>query len=160
MQRSALLTLTPASLDRLKTPDDLSAWLQTELQFSGLQARVKADPPKKIVWADREVEQPARWTVNLAGPDKGIAAEYFVGNRFVKVDTLDATPIGALTRMHMAIGVNVFWVLLSDTIAGGLIVLSITGLLLWTRMHVIKLGAVTVSTSALLASIWFFWSSI
>ena len=82
VQKSAQLSLTPEVLEQLKTPADLSAWLKAELRFDGLQALARAEPSKKIIWADREVEQPARWTINLNGPDKGVAAEYFVGNRF------------------------------------------------------------------------------
>jgi uncharacterized protein len=160
VQKTAQLVVPAAELERLKTSEDMAKWLQTTLNFEGLQTRTKADSAKKIIWADREIEQPARWSFNFNSPDKGVAAEYFVGNRFIKIDTQDATPIGTLTRMHMAVGVNVFWVLLSDTIAGGMIVLSITGLLLWTRMHVIKLSAVGVSVAALTGAIWFFWASL
>ena len=143
----------------------MAAWLVKHLsdnmQFSATQEpRIKADPPKKIIWADVETTQPARWTFNFHSPHKGINAEYFVGNRFVKLDTIDATPMGTLYRLHMAIGVNVFWVLLSDTIAGGLIVLSITGLLLWSRLNRIKLIAIATTGGALLSSIWFMWSAV
>jgi hypothetical protein len=89
-----------------------------------------------------------------------VNAEYFVGNRFVKVETQDATPIGTLMRLHTASGVSAFWVLLSDTIAGGLIVLSLSGLLLWTRLHPIKLTAVAASLAALLAGGWFLWTAV
>ncbi len=160
VQKSAQLNIPTDELSRMRKPEDLASWMQATLKFDGLQSRVKAEPAQKIVWADREVEQPARWTVNLQGPNKGVNAEYIVGNRFVRVDTTDATPIGTLTRLHMAVGVSAFWVLLSDTIAGGLIVLSITGLLLWTRMHPIKLSAVAVSVTALCASVWFMWTAL
>ena len=60
----------------------------------------------------------------------------------------------------MAVGVSAFWVLLSDTIAGGMIVLSVTGLLLWSRLHTIRLAAVGVSTAALLGGVWTLWSTV
>ena len=65
-------------------------------------------------------------------------AEYLVGNRYVKLETQDATPIGTLTRLHTATGVGAFWVLLADTIAGGFMLLSVTGLLLWSRLRTIS----------------------
>ena len=148
-----------------KTEKEMLAWLMqtlaTQMQFVAAQdVRVKAEPEKTIIWNDSDVIQPARWTFNFQGPTKGVNAEYFVGNRFVKLDTVDATPIGTLTRLHMAVGVNVFWVLLSDTVAGGIIVLSITGLLLWSRLNRIKLIAIATSVGALLASLWFMWRAI
>jgi hypothetical protein len=76
----------------------------------------------------------------------------------VKLDQLDATPIGTLTRMHTSAGVSPFWELLADTIACSLILLSITGLLLWTQLHTVHAIAVMTSVSALLAAVWFMWS--
>ncbi len=78
-----------------------------------------------------------------------------MGNRFVKLDLVDATAIGTLTRLHMAVGVNAFWVILADTIAGSLILLSITGLLLWTQLHTLRTPAVLASCSALVWAILF-----
>jgi uncharacterized protein len=149
----------PISERTFKSPQQMSEWLQMELRFTAEQVvQVKSHPARKIVWADREVLQPERWTVSLHSPVRGVNAEYFLGNRFVKLDQIDATPIGTLTRLHMSVGVSAFWVLLSDTIASGFILLSITGLLLWTQLHAVRTAAVMTSVGALLAGIWFMWS--
>lgn len=138
------------------TPEELSAWLQKELKFAPEQVvQIKTQPAKTVVWADREVMQPERWSVSMQMPQRGATAEYFAGNRFVKLDHTDATPIGTLTRLHMSVGVNAFWVLLSDTIAGSLILLSITGLLLWTQLRALHTTAVATSIGALVAASWF-----
>jgi hypothetical protein len=156
VQKTAQLPLPanpPAS------PEQMSAWLQKELKFTPEQVtQMKAQPARKIVWADQEVMQPERWSVSFQSPQRGVNVEYFVGNRFVKLDHVDATPIGTLTRLHMSVGVSAFWVLLSDTIACSLILLSITGLLLWTQLHTARTIAVMTSVGALLAGIWFMWS--
>lgn len=135
----------------------MAQWLQSELRFEALQTRVKAEPATRVTWADREVLQPERWTVQLHGPRRAVSAEYHVGNRFVRLELNDATPIGTLTRLHMATGVNAFWVLLSDTIAGGLIVLCATGLLLWSRLHRVRLAGVAIGLAALLGAAGFLW---
>lgn len=156
VQSSVQVTLPERSFAK---PEELSAWLQQELNFIPASSPVvKTQPAKTVVWADREVQQPERWTVTLTRPERGVTAEYFVGNRFVKLDQVDATPIGTLTRLHMSIGVNAFWVLLSDTIAGGMILLSITGLLLWTQLHTVRTIAVMSSVGALIGAIFFMWS--
>lgn len=140
-------------------PEQMASWLQKELHFTPSQIPVvKSQPAKTIVWDDREVPQPERWNISLQSPQRGVNAEYFVGNRTVKLDHLDATPIGTLTRLHMSVGVSAFWVLLSDTIAGSMILLSITGLLLWTRLHTVRTLALMTSVGALLAGIWFMWA--
>jgi hypothetical protein len=156
VQKTAQLPLPDRSFAH---PEELSAWLQQELDFVPVAPPViKAQPEKKVVWADREVLQPERWTITLTRPQGGVSAEYFVGNRFVKLDQVDATPIGTLTRLHMSIGVNAFWVLLSDTIAGGMILLSLTGLLLWTQLHTVRTIAVLTSVGGLGAGMWFMWA--
>lgn len=157
VQHSTQLTVPAEVIERLGSIDDMLAWLQAELKFEGMQVHANAEPARTVTWADREVQQPARWTFKLDSPHRGVSAEYFVGNRYVKVDTRDATPIGTLTRLHMAVGVSAFWVLLSDTIAGGLIVLSVTGLLLWSRLHKLRLAAAGVSLGALAGATWFLW---
>lgn len=156
VQRTVQLTLPERGFGK---PEELSAWLQQELAFAPVAPPViRTQPAKAVVWADREVMQPERWTVTLTRPEQGVTAEYFVGNRVVKLDQVDATPIGTLTRLHMSIGVNAFWVLLSDTIAGGMILLSITGLLLWTQLHTVRTIAVLTSVGALVGGICFMWS--
>lgn len=156
VQKTAQLPLPAQPVTSI---EQMSAWMQQELKFTPEQVtQTKSQPAKKIVWADREVTQPERWSISMHSPQRGVNVEYFVGNRFVKLDNVDATPIGTLTRLHMSIGVGVFWILLSDTIAGSLILLSITGLLLWTQLHTVRTIAVMTSVGALLASTWFMWS--
>lgn len=156
VQKTAQL---PLPAQPMTSPKQMSDWLQKELKFTPEQVtQTKSQPARKIVWADREVLQPERWSISMQSPQRGVNAEYFVGNRFVKLDHVDATPIGALTRLHMSVGVSAFWVLLSDTIAGSLILLSITGLLLWTQLHTVRTIAVMTSIGALLAGTWFMWS--
>lgn len=158
VQSTAQLALPAAVFAR---PEELSSWLQAELAFAPTQpALVRSEPAKRVVWGEREVQQPERWTVSLQGPQRGVSAEYHVGNRFVRITQNDATVIGVLTRLHMASGVNAFWVLLSDTIAGGLILLSITGLLLWTQLRKLRTIAVLTSVGALLAACGFMAASL
>lgn len=141
------------------SPQELSAWLQQELQFKPVAPPlIKTEPAKGITWAGRDIRQPERWAISLNRPDGGLNAEYFVGNRFVKLDRIDTTPLGTLARLHMSVGVNAFWVLLTDTIAGALILLSITGLLLWTQLHTVRTVAVLATAGGLCWAIWFMWA--
>jgi len=151
VQRSAQLQLAgrvPA------TPAELSTWLQQELKFAPVSPPlIKTQPAGRVIWAGRELWQFERWTISLNRPQGAVNAEYVVGNRFVKLDLVDATLIGTLTRLHMSVGVNAFWVVLADTIAGSLVLLSITGLLLWTQLHTLRTATVLVSFSALVWAI-------
>ena len=156
VQRTAQLALDGKIFT---SPEEMAAWLKAKLQFSSAPAvQVKRHPAQEVIWADRPIMQPERWTVALHSPQRAVTAEYFVGNRLVKLDHLDATPIGTLTRLHMSIGASAFWVLLADTIAGSLILLSLTGLLLWTQLHTVRTVAVLTSMTALTAAAWFTWT--
>lgn len=153
VEKTVQVSLPEQSFD---TPAEMSEWLKVELNFEPAgPAIVKTQKARTVVWAGRDVQQPERWNITLARPERAVTAEYFVGNRFVKLDQLDATPIGTLTRLHTSTGVNAFWVLLADTIAGSLILLSITGLLLWTQLHTVRSIAVMTSVGALVAASWF-----
>lgn len=140
-----------APQEGFKSPQHMSEWLQQELRFTPVSPPVvRTQPIQTLVLSERELVQPERWNVSLARPANAINAEYFVGNQSIKIENIDATLLGSLTRLHMSIGVNAFWVILADTIAGSLILLSLTGLLLWTQLHTVRLVALAVSTGAIL----------
>lgn len=154
----AVLRTAQMPAPALASVAEMSAWLRRELGFTAQQVVLeKAQPPARVVWAGRELTQPERWTVSLHSPRKGVNAEYFVGNRFVRLDHIDATPIGTLTRLHMSTGATPFWILLADTIAGSLILLSITGLLLWTQLNTVRTAAVLTAATALVGACALLW---
>ena len=142
-QTSAQLPL-PTTM--FQNPQQMADWLQQYLQFHpSMPPSARKQEAKKLIWADKEVMQPERWSVSMHNPQRSISAEYFVGNRFVKLDSSDANFIGMLSRLHTGTGVNVFWILLADSIAGSMILLSLTGFLLWTQLHTVKTAAVLTS---------------
>lgn len=157
VQKAVLTTAhLPLPAQPLTSPQAMAAWLQQELNFKPEHiTQVKFQPAQTVIWADREVLQPERWSVSLHSPQRGVNAEYFAGNRFIRLDRSDASLIGTLTRLHMAVGVSAFWVLLSDSIAGCLILLSITGLLLWTQLHTVRTAAVMASVGAVVMGSWY-----
>lgn len=130
------------------SPPQMLLWLQQSLDYQGAQSRTKVEPAHAVSWGRSELRQPERWTINLSRPGRAVNAEYFVGNHFVRLEHIDATAIGLLTRLHMSIGVNAFWVLLADSIAGALILLSLTGVLLWSQLKRQRLLGLAVGTGA------------
>jgi hypothetical protein len=53
----------------------------------------------------------------------------------VRVERREQGVIGVLEAMHRSQGANVGWILLADSIAGSLVLLSLTGVLLWTELN-------------------------
>jgi hypothetical protein len=144
---------------RLASPPDsareLAERISREFGFEGREPRVKVEPPRPVAWNGGSLVQPERWEIAFDHQERGVRVEYFVGNAFARIDKTDATWIGMLTRLHMATGVDAFWVLLIDSFAGSLMALALTDTLLWTQLRLPRLAAACGLLGApLIAAFW------
>ncbi|MGH7966303.1 MAG: PepSY-associated TM helix domain-containing protein [Candidatus Binatia bacterium] len=124
----ALPTPLPAN------PQALATFLQRELRIARAPT-IKVEKSRPAPWGDGSVHQPEHWQIHFTTPKVTISAEYWAGNTSVSVKRLEANLFAFLTRLHKASGTGIAWTLLADTFAGGIIVLALTGILLWTRLH-------------------------
>ncbi|WP_114814136.1 PepSY-associated TM helix domain-containing protein [Paraburkholderia kururiensis] len=138
-----------------RSPQEMMRWLQRELKIDGKPGRVRREPAHPVAWGDQRTVQPEFWQITLAAPGHSVQAEYWVGNGYVSVKNTSNTFFATLTNLHRGVGVSLVWVLLMDTIAGSLILLSLTGVLLWTELHkkrtvgvVLVLGSVAAALAA------------
>ncbi|HET6789726.1 MAG TPA: PepSY domain-containing protein, partial [Aquabacterium sp.] len=120
---------------RPATPEAMRTWLAHSLDLQPDQFRMERQAPEVVGWGNSTLQQPERWEFNHSGPKGSIAAEYWVGNTAVSIKRKDGNAFYLLTRLHMAQGVHPVWILAADSIAGCLILLSITGTLMWSRLH-------------------------
>ena len=124
-----------------QTPEAMSRWLQEALRMSSPPNSSRIEPAKPVAWADKSdkgapaLTQPAHWIFNFGGPDEIVQAEYWQGNRSVGVTTTRNGFVATLTNMHKGGGMPLAWILLVDTLAGSLIFLSISGVVLWMLTH-------------------------
>ncbi len=156
MMEKSTINLPVAAAART-TPEALADWLQSE---HGVPARnapsIKSEKAQTVLFDGREVQLPARWTLVFGEPKRQYSAEYVEGSGMVKLEKQDATSLGTLTRMHKGSGSNALWVLLVDSFAGALILLSLSGLMLWTRLEIPRAAGVLVALSLpTLAVCWF-----
>lgn len=79
--------------------------------------------------------QPEHWIFNFGGPNAIIQADYWRGNRSVSVTTTSNGILATLSNMHKGVGMSIPWVLLIDTLAGSMIFLSLSGVLLWVQTN-------------------------
>ena len=77
------------------------------------------------------VDAARTWIFAFGGPQSTLLAELWAGNHSVPIRRIDSGLIGTLTNLHKGIGMPVAWIILVDTLAGCLIFLSISGVLLW-----------------------------
>lgn len=126
--------------------------MQREFALQQPAYKIHDEPSRRVAWGDRKLVQPAQWKAEFHLPHYSLSAEYWVGNQFVSVKRQDVNAWGFLMRLHKGVGLNAGWILLADSLAGAMIFLSITGLLLWTKMRSSRLAmAGLVGTSTALA---------
>jgi len=118
---------------------EMAVWLQAALDQDRPPNSVRTEPARPVAWGEKgkpdTLMQPERWTFNFGGPDAIVQAEYWRGNRSVGVTTTQNGFVATLTNMHKGTGMSVGWILLVDTLAGSLIFLSISGVILWMLTH-------------------------
>lgn len=100
----------------------------------------------------KSLKQPAKWEVEFRMPQLKLYGEYVSGNAFALVRKEETNLWGFLVNLHKGTGASVGWVLMADTIAGGMFVLSITGILLWTKMRGSRLVLVSLVGGSLVVS--------
>ena len=113
----------------------MASWLQKELMVNRPASKERSEPAKPVAWGDKTLKQPARWSATFSSPQANLQAEYWVGNAFVSVKRSDQNVFGTLTNLHKGNGAGIPWILLADTLAGSIILLSLTGVVLWTQLN-------------------------
>jgi len=131
------------------SPQALAAWLKSSLKLQPEPGRVRAEPPRPVAWGDKSLLQPARWSASFTSPTGNVQAEYWVGNSYVTVKRADNNVFATLTNLHKGVGMSMGWILLVDTLAGSIILLSLSGVVLWAltnRRHTvgIAIGALSL----------------
>jgi hypothetical protein len=127
----------------------LALWLQAQLGIDREPAKISTEPAKAVTWAGQSLQQPGQWRVDFHSPQRSVSVEYWVGNAYVSVKNQDANVFAFITRLHKGVGMGAGWILLADTLAGGLVFLSLTGLLLWTKLHGSRLTMAGLGLSSL-----------
>ncbi len=113
---------------------EMNVWLQKTLALSQPANSMRVEHAKPLPWGDKAM-QPERWVFNFGGPNSIIQADYWSGNRSVGITTTANGVIGTLNSLHKGTGMSIPWILLVDTLAGSMIFLSISGVLLWVQTN-------------------------
>ncbi|MFM0204331.1 PepSY-associated TM helix domain-containing protein [Paraburkholderia fungorum] len=143
----------PVPEKKLVSPMEMVKWLKGELKIDGKPGRVKREPAHAVAWGDRSAMQPEFWQVGIFGPTQNVQAEYWVGNGFVAVKRTQNSFLTTMNNLHRGVGLSVGWVLLIDTIAGGMILLSLTGVLLWTELNKRRVVGVVLVGGSVVAAV-------
>lgn len=158
LQAAAERSLVRLALDAPPpaTASALAAWLQAALRLPGADARVRIEKSRPVAWAEGPASaasmQPEHWIVNLATPKSQLQADYWVGNRTVGVRRTDGGLVAILANLHKGVGMPVAWILLVDTLAGGMILLSLSGVGLWMLTRRRRTAGLAILAAAVAAA--------
>jgi hypothetical protein len=130
----------------------LAAWLKSSLKLEPEPRRVQAEPARTVAWGDRSLMQPARWSASFTSPSGGVQAEYWVGNNYVTLKRSENNVFATLTNLHKGVGMSVGWILLVDTLAGSIILLSLSGVVLWALTNRRRAVGLAIGAVSLLAA--------
>ena len=150
-QHESHQTLTPPA-GSLQSAEALEAWLRVKFKMPHAKSRIVKKPGGPVPWGGGQINQPENWRVTLTTPNLSLNAEYWQGDMETRIEQKEANAWATLANFHKGTGMSNVWILLTDTLACGLLVLAITGTLLWSRLHGPRLMAAgligTVFTSA------------
>jgi uncharacterized protein len=119
-----------------KSPKELAKFLQSELKLENVpMGRVQKEPEHPVSWGDQSVIQPEHWTIRFGNTHSQVTAEYWKGASAVSVERRDQGVIATIEALHRSNGATIGWILLADSIAGSMILLSLTGVILWTGLN-------------------------
>jgi hypothetical protein len=114
-----------------ETPEALRDWLR-DTQHLPID-NVRAQGPSPGEMNGQRVRQPSRWMFTGGDVRNVWQADYSPGNVTIQVRNTQQSPIATLIRLHKGVGANVAWILLADTFALSLVMLGITGIVMWAR---------------------------
>ena len=138
----------------------MGIWLQQALKLDRGPNTARVERARTVPWGERvgegnarALQQPERWLLNFGGPNHLVQAEYWVGNRSLSVRTTQNGFVATLTNLHKGTTMPVPWILLIDTLAGSMIFLSISGVILWWESHRKRAVGITIFAVAVAATV-------
>lgn len=109
--------------------------------------------PTPVTVGGVEAAQAERWALTAGGPNGRIEASYLPAARLLEVTRTENNLLGLMKNLHKGAGVTALWVLFLDAIAGALILMSLSGVLLWTRLHGPRLAAVAIGGASVMGAV-------
>ena len=114
-----------------KSPDILRRWLH-DAQHLDVQSQ-RIQPGKPVEFNGRRIGQPDHWMFLGGNARTALQGDYSEGTHSITLRTTVQSPLAVMSRLHKGVGGGLSWILLTDSFALAMVVLGISGLLLWSR---------------------------
>ncbi|MEE9273516.1 MAG: PepSY-associated TM helix domain-containing protein [Robiginitomaculum sp.] len=153
----------------ITSPETLGAWAQKEFgtNIKPRAPRSRGSQPANIQKPDskrdenktpnngskrfmnRDVKPAIIWMQAFNAPNSILTVEYSPGSTIIKASKKAKNGWILIKNLHKGSGLGIVWVLFLDLMAGALIAMSLTGALLWSRLH----GSRLIGIGIVLASV-------
>lgn len=130
-KQSETLTLTAPLAD----PAALTTLLQQHYADGLTEARTAITPPQTLPTPSGALTLPAHWELKGVTLSESLAASYVVGTLEVRIERQQANFAASLNRLHRGMGTGLSWQLMGDMAALALLLLALTSLLMWNKLH-------------------------
>ena len=95
------------------------------------------------------------FVTQFTSPQRTLDLRYVAGNEYIEITRTERGFFSTLNRLHLAANTGPVWVGIIDAFSGALVVFSVTGLLLWSRLTGPRLLAIGLAGSMLLATVYY-----
>lgn len=102
----------------------------------------KAPVIRTVLFDGREQDAIERWDARFVGPNATLEASYVPAANLVALERNEFSFLTFLKELHKGHGIGIVWILLIDAAAGALLLMSLSGILLWSRLHGPRLAAI------------------
>jgi hypothetical protein len=113
------------------TPEALRDWLRDDQHIPVDNFRAQPGGPAEM--GGQRMKQAGRWSFNGGNARIQWSAEYVPGNTTVQIRNTEQSFLATLIRLHKGVGGGTAWQLLVDTFALSMVLLGITGIVMWAR---------------------------
>lgn len=142
----------PINPEEIQSLEALGKWAQARFNTK-LKPRNRTDKAiigeKPVLFLGQEVMPSQIWRQRLYAPNAILYVEYTPGSTSVKARQSAQNGWGLIKNLHKGAGMGIAWVLFFDLMAGALIAMSLTGALLWSRLHGTRLLAIGIVLASL-----------
>jgi hypothetical protein len=114
-----------------RSPEALRHWLRDAQRLDIQSQRIQ--PGKPVEFNGRRFWQPAHWLFLGGNARTALQGDYIEGTNSITLRITIQTTLAIMSRLHKGVGGGLSWILLTDSFAVALVVLGISGLLLWSR---------------------------
>lgn len=134
----------------------LGIWAKREFNLTAEPRELRKGDAGKKSFLGRPHTEALEWSQQFTHSNGRVMVKYVPGSTSVAVTQETTNVFGFIKNLHKGTGLGLAWVLFLDSIAGALVTMSLTGFLLWTKLH----GSRLLAGGILLACLGFAASAV